>query len=303
MWCAVLAQAGYRIRVAVRRPDLAHFLQPLGNVGQIHPMQANLRYRWSVDRAVEGADTVVNLVGILQQTGRQKYDTLHGFGARAVAEAARGVGRASGAFFRRLAPTPHSLSNYGMSKAQGEVAVRETIKNATILRPSIIFGPEDDFFNRFAAMARLSPILPLIGGGHTRFQPVFVGDVAEAVSRAVEGVVRSGITYELGGPDIMTFRECLELIMAETGRSRMLMPLPWWLASTIGRVGDFVPGAPITRDQVLMLKHDNVVGKEAIRAKRTLAGIGIQPASVHALVPQYLARFRASGQFHHNRTA
>lgn len=230
-----LAEQGYQVRVAVRRPDLAFHLQPLGNVGQIKAVQANLRYRDSVDAAVQGADVVVNLVGVLQESGKQKFDAVHAFGARAVAEAARNVG-AQLIHFSAIGADPDSPSEYGQSKADGEQAVLETSKRAIIMRPSIIFGQEDGFFNRFAAMARISPVLPLIGGGKTKFQPVYVGDVAKAVLAAVEGKASGGKVYELGGPEVVSFRECMEMMMVEIDRKPLLLPLPWFAARMIAKI-------------------------------------------------------------------
>lgn len=291
-----LAKRGCRVRVAVRRPDLAFHLQPLGNVGQIKAVQANLRYRWSVDRACEGADTVINLVGILKEGGKQRFAAVQDFGARAVAEAARGAG-AKLVHMSAIGADPNSRSAYGRTKALGEQAALETVKDAIVIRPSIIFGPEDDFFNRFAEMSRLSPFLPLIGGGTTRFQPVFVGDVAEAYARAVDGAVAGGRIYELGGPQVATFRECLEIMLAEIDRERIFLPLPWSIAKALGKATGWLPGAPITYDQVVMLETDNVVSAEAQRARRTLEGIGVNPHSMATILPSYLWRFRPQGQF------
>ena len=291
-----LAARGYRVRVAVRRPDLAFHLQPLGTVGQIKAVQANLRYRWSVDRACEGADHVVNLVGILKETSRQSFPAVQEFGARAVAEAARAAG-AKLTHVSAIGADEDSPSAYARTKAEGEKAVFETLKQAVILRSSLMFGPEDDFFNRFAEMARLSPALPLIGGGHTKFQPVFVGDVAQAIARSVDGEVAGGKVYEMGGPEVASFRELMELMLSEIDRSRLLVPVPWFLAKGIARAIGWVPGAPITHDQVLLLQSDNVVSAEAIKAKRTLEGMGITPTSMEAILPSYLWRFRPQGQF------
>lgn len=291
-----LANRGYQVRVAVRRPDLAFHLQPLGQVGQIKAMQANLRYRWSVDRACEGADCVINLVGILQENGRQTFDAVQDFGARAVAEAARGAG-ARLIHASALGADPESPAEYGRTKALGEQAVRETVKDAVIFRPSIIFGPEDEFFNRFAKMARLSPFLPLIGGGTTRFQPVFVGDVAEAIARAVDGEATAGKTYELGGPEVATFRQCMELMLEITDRQRLLVNLPWSIAEGLARATGWLPGAPLTRDQVLMLKQDVTVSEAAEQQGRTLDGLGIRAHTMAAILPSYLWSYRPQGQF------
>jgi NADH dehydrogenase len=291
-----LAQRGYRIRVACRRPDLAGHLQPLGNVGQIQPVQANLRVRWSVDQAVLGADHVINLVGILYEGGRQRFAAVHEFGARAVAEAARSVG-AGLTHVSAIGADVKSESVYARTKALGEKAVLETVKDAVIFRPSINFGPEDDFFNRFATMARYSPALPLIGGGTTKFQPVYVADVAEAIARSVEGAVEGGRIYELGGPNVLTFKQCMEELLTVIDRKRMLVPVPWWVAGIQASILGLLPKPLLTRDQLVQLRSDNVVSDEAAKTGRTLAGLGIQPQSLGTILPSYLWRFRAAGQF------
>ncbi|MHC5655027.1 complex I NDUFA9 subunit family protein [Stappia sp.] len=296
-----LARRGYRIRVAVRRPDLAEFLQPLGAVGQIMPVQANLRHRWSVDRAVEGSDAVVNLVGILAESGQQTFDAVQTFGARAVAEATRAAGIENLVQISAIGADADSASIYARTKARGEAAVRETVPGAVIVRPSIVFGPEDDFFNRFAAMARLSPALPLIGGGETRFQPVFVGDVAEVIARAVDGDIARGTTYELGGPEVASFRQCLELMLTVVRRKRLLVPLPFGLARFKARILQMLPGSLLTVDQVELLKSDNVVSQAAIAEGHTLEGLGIKGSSMAAILPTYLERFRERGQYDANR--
>lgn len=291
-----LARRGYRVRVAVRNPNLAGHLQPLGNVGQIQAVQANLRYRWSVDRAVQGADHVVNLVGILFESGRQTFDAVQDFGARAVAEAARGVG-AKLTHVSALGADLQSTAAYARTKARGEQAVRETMKDAVIFRPSIVFGPEDGFFNRFAAMARLSPVLPLIGGGETKFQPVYVADVAEAIARSVEGKVKGGKVYELGGPQVLTFRQCMEEMLAVIGRKRVLAPVPWGLARLQASVLGLLPNPLLTTDQVEMLKADNIVSASAAKEGRSFAGLGIVPDPMEAILPSYLWQYRPAGQF------
>jgi len=290
-----LARRGYRIRVACRRPDLAGHLQPLGNVGQIQPVQANLRARWSVDRAVAGADHVINLVAILHESGRQRFDAIHSFGARAVAEAARAAG-ASLVHVSAIGADAKSPAHYARSKAAGEQAVQETLPDAVIFRPSIMFGPEDGFFNRFATMARYTPALPLIGGGHTRFQPVYVADVAEAIARAVDGEVAGGI-YELGGPEALTFRECMERMLATIDRKRWLVPVPWFIARLQGAILGLLPSPLLTSDQVKLLETDNVVSAEAERDGRTLTGLGIRPKSIESILPSYLWTYRPAGQF------
>jgi NADH dehydrogenase len=291
-----LAKRGYRIRAAVRRPDLAGHLQPLGNVGQVMPMQANLRYRWSVDRAVEGADLVINLVGILNKSGRQTFSAIHGFGARAVAEAARGAG-AGLTHVSAIGASRNSPSAYARSKAEGERAVLETVKDAVVFRPSIVFGPEDHFFNRFAGMARYSPFLPLIGGGETRFEPVYVGDVAEAIARSVDGDLKGGTVYELGGPEVLTFRECMEEMLRVIERKRILLNTPWSIARMQAAVLGLLPKPLLTADQVIQLGIDNVVSEEAKKKGRTLEGIGIAGETVGTILPSYLWRYRVAGQF------
>ncbi|WP_186392883.1 MULTISPECIES: complex I NDUFA9 subunit family protein [unclassified Pannonibacter] len=298
-----LARRGYRIRAAVRRPDLAEHLQPQGGVGQIMPVQANLRYRWSVDRAVEGADAVVNLVGILYQSGRQSFDAVQGFGPRAIAEAARAAGLNGIVHVSAIGADAASPAAYARSKAAGEAGVLETLPDSVILRPSIVFGPEDDFFNRFAAMARMSPVLPLVGGGGTKFQPVYVGDVAAAVAKAVDGGCKPGTVYELGGPEVKSFKECLELMLEITRRKRLLLPLPFGAAEMQARVLQLLPKPLLTVDQVKMLRVDNVVSAAAEAEGRTLAGLGINPSSLAAILPSYLTRFREHGQYDAHRVA
>ncbi|WP_454918383.1 complex I NDUFA9 subunit family protein [Xanthobacter sediminis] len=291
-----LALRGYRVRVAVRRPELAGFLQPLGYVGQIQVVQANVRFPESVARAVAGADAVVNSVGVLVESGRQRYDAVHVAGARAVAEAAARTG-APLVHVSAIGADKASPSGYGRSKADGEEAVTAAHGAAVILRPSLVFGPEDAFFNRFAAMAQLSPVLPLIGGGVTRFQPVFVGDVALAVQRAVDGKAKAGTVYELGGPEVRTFKDLMELMLREIGARKVLLNVPFGLAGLIAVLTQWIPGAPLTTDQVAMLKADNVVSEAATAGGRTLAGLGVMPTALTVELPTYLWRFRKAGQF------
>jgi len=291
-----LARRGYRVRVAVRHPDLAGHVQPLGNVGQIQPVQANLRVRWSVDRAVEGADHVINLVGIMHESGRQRFASVQEFGARAVAEAARAAG-AKMTQVSAIGADAQSEAGYARTKASGEAAVLDTLPDAIIVRPSIVFGPEDKFFNRFANMARFSPFLPLVGGGHTRFQPVYVGDLAEALALTVDGKAKAGTTYELGGPEVLTFRECMEHMLKVIDRSRVLVPIPWPIASLQGAILGLLPNPLLTSDQVTLLKSDNVVSDAARTDGRTLAALGITPQSLDAILPSYLWRYRVAGQY------
>ena len=291
-----LARRGYQVRVACRRPDLAVHLQPLGNVGQIQAVQANLRVRWSVDRAVQDAAHVVNLVGILHETGRQTFNAVQDFGARAVAEAARSVG-AGLTHGSAIGADLSSQSVYARTKARGEAAVLETMPGAVIYRPSIVFGPEDGFFNRFANMARFSPVLPLIGGGETKFQPVFVGDVAEAIARSVDGKVEGGKIYELGGPQVLSFRQCMEEMLTIIDRKRMLVPVPWSVAYMQASILGLLPNPLLTSDQVTLLKSHNVVSAEAEKAGRSFAGLGLHPQSIASVLPSYLWRYRPAGQF------
>ena len=292
-----LLKRGWRVRAAVRRPDLAGYLQPLGMVGWVQPIQANLRYRWSVDRAVEGADAVVNLVAILSPSGRQSYEAVNVFGSRAVAEAARAQGLKSIVQVSAIGASPDSPTGYGRSKAAGEAAVFETLPKSVVMRPSIMFGPEDHFFNRFAGMARMAPALPLIGGGKTRFQPVFAGDVAKAIADAVEGRARPGAVYELGGPEIVTFRECMELMLKVIGRKRLLLPMPWGVASVLGSILQVLPGKVLTADQVRELRSDNIVSEAAIAEGRTIQALGIEPTTLEAVLPTYLSQFRVRGEY------
>jgi uncharacterized protein YbjT (DUF2867 family) len=296
-----LAKRHYRIRVAVRRPDLAGHLQPLGRVGQIHAVQANLRYPDSVAAAVRHADVVINLAAILFERGRQKFAAVHVGGADAVARAAAAAS-ARMIHVSAIGADVDSPSEYARTKALGEAAVRAAVPGAVIFRPSILFGPEDDFFNRFGAMARLSPVLPLVGGGHTRFQPVFVGDVAEAIAKAVDGDIQAGTTYELGGPEVKTFRQLLEFVLATVERRRLLVPLPFPLAALQATFLQFLPKPPLTPDQVRLLHVDNVVSAEATREGRTLPALGIVPVTIAAIVPTYLWRFRKTGQFRRQMT-
>ena len=293
-----LAKRGYRIRVAVRRPDLAGFLVPAGNLGQISIVQANVRYRNSIDRAVEGAQHVVNCVGILAESGRNTFDAVQEFGAKAIAEAARGVG-ASLTHISALGANANSASAYARTKARAEAAILLIKPDAVIMRPSIVFGPEDGFFNKFADMSRTAPFLPLIGGGETKFQPVYVEDVAEAVARSVDGKLKAGTTYELGGPEVLTFRECLETTLSVINRKKTLVSIPFAVASLMGSIASLVPliTPPITPDQVTLLKSDNVVSKQAEAEGRTLKDIGLLPTLLISVLPSYLVRYRPQGQF------
>lgn len=295
-----LAKLGYRIRVAVRRPELAGFLQPLGQVGQIHAVQANVRHSASVEAAARDADVVINLVGILFERGRQKFDAVQAFGAEAVALAAAAFG-ARMVHVSAIGADEHAPSHYARSKAVGERLVLAAVPSAVILRPSVLFGPEDDFFNKFAAIARFSPALPLIGGGHTRFQPVFAGDVASAVVAAIEGRADDGEVYELGGPEVRSFKQLMQFMLATIERQRLLVPIPFALAKFQAGILQLLPKPLLTPDQVELLRGDVTVSDQAKREGRTLKALGIDAVAMAAIVPSYLWRFRKAGQF--NATA
>ena len=292
-----LCKRDYRVRVAVRRPELAGYLQPLGRVGQIHAVQANLRYPASVEAAMRDLHVAINLVGILTEGGAQTFEAVQNKGAETVARAASAAG-ARMVQVSAIGADENSPSGYARAKAAGEKAVLAAVPSATILRPSLIFGPDDQFTNRFASLARMSPFLPLIGGGVTKLQPAYVGDVATAVANAVDGKTKEGATYELGGPEVLTMREIMEIILRITERRRMLLSLPFGLAKFQAMFLQFAPGPlKLTPDQVALLESDNVVSDAAKAAGLTLEGLGIAPDSLEAIAPQYLWRFRATGQF------
>jgi len=296
-----LCKRDYRVRVAVRRPELAGHLQPLGKVGQIHAVQANLRYPASVEAAMRDCQIAINLVGILTESGAQTFDAVQAVGAEAVAKAASAAG-ARMVHVSAIGADENSASRYARAKAAGEKAVLAAVPSATILRPSVLFGSDDQFTNRFAALARMSPALPLVGGGVTKMQPAYVGDVATAVAEAVDGNTKAGATYELGGPEVLTMREIMEIILSITERERMLIPLPFGLAKLQALLLQFAPGAlKLTPDQVELLRADNVVSEPAKAGGLTLEGLGITPDSLEAIAPQYLWRFRATGQFQKKR--
>ena len=291
-----LARQGYRVRIAVRRPDLAGHLQPMGAVGQIHAVQANIRDRASIERAITGSFAVINLVGILFETGRQKFDAVQAAGAGVVAEAAAAAGVAHFVHQSAIGADAQSSSAYGRSKAEGEANVLKAFRGAVILRPSIIFGPEDTFFNRFAAMARLSPVIPLVGAD-TLFQPVFVGDVAAAALAAIEGKAKPGKTYELGGPETASFRDLIARMLRIIERKRLIVTLPFALARFQAAFLQLMPKPLLTTDQVRLLEHDNVVSAKAVSSGRTLRDLGVEPRAMEAILPGYLYRFRRAGEF------
>jgi NADH dehydrogenase len=307
---AVLARKNFRIRVAVRRPNLAGNVQPFGFPGQIHPVQANLRYPDSVERAVRGASVVINLVGVLRPRGKQTLEAVHAEGAKRVAEAAAAAG-ARMIHVSALGADSASPSAYARTKAEGEGAVRAAVPDAVVFRPSVIFGPGDGFLNRFGSLARMLPVLPL-AGAETRFQPVYVGDVAEAVARAAGGSVAGGHAYELGGPEVRTLRDLVEYVLATTGRRRFVVALSprfarWQAMATeildLLTLGLMPDELVLTRDQVALLGSDNVISEQAKAEGRTLEGLGIVPTSIEAVAPAYLTRFRRTGQFDLKRDA
>lgn len=288
-----LARGGDRVAVAVRRTEAAQFLRMFGDVGQVMPVPCDVTLPASVAAALQGADAAVNLVGILYPRGRQKFDAVHREGAANVAAAARAAGVKRLVHVSAIGADPHSPSAYARSKGQGEEAVRAAFPEATILRPSVVFGPEDDFFNRFARLARVAPALPLFGGGRTRFQPVYVGDVADAVKAALDDKATRGRTYELGGPEVLTFEQILKLILAETGRSACLVRLPLWTADLLGALSPITPRLPghapmITRDQARLLRRDNIVAEGAAG----LADLGLTPTALELELPTYLGKYR-----------
>jgi NADH dehydrogenase len=298
-----LAKGGWRIRVAVRNPSLAYAMRLAGDVGQVDIVQANVRMEGSVARALEGAVAAVNLPAVAREVGRQTFEAVHVEGARNVARAAKAAGVAQLVQMSALGADAASPSKYARTKAEAEAAVREAFPGAVVLRPSVVFGPEDDFFNRFAAMAGVSPFLPLVGGGKTRFQPVFVGDVAKAIAKTAVDPACAGQTYELGGPADFSFRELMEIVLKEIGKRRILLPLPWPAAALMGALFDaanLVPSlmgiplpTPITADQVKLLKTDNVVSG----AYPGLAELGVSATTLEAVLPSYLYRYRKGGQY------
>ncbi len=296
-----LAKRGYRVRAAVRRPELAGHLQPLGTVGQIMAVQANVRFPDSLAAACQGAHAVVNLAGILNSSGAQTFAAVHADGAEAAAAAARGAGARVYIQCSAIGAASGSSSVYGRTKAEGEERARAAFPDAVIVRPSIVFGPEDEFFNRFAALSRFLPALPLIGGGRTRFQPVFVGDVARAVARLVDRGSVDGRIYELGGPEVLSFRELLQYILQTVGRRRLLVPVPFFFAKVQAAFLQLLPNPLLTVDQVRLLKSDNVVSEAARAEGRTLEGLGVGPTAIAAIVPSYLYRYRRAGQFSGNK--
>lgn len=291
---ARLAKTGCIIRVPSRQPGEAAFLRTLGSVGQIVPLPVTIRDDESLAYAIRDTDLVINLIGILAPSGRgSSFEKIQAELPGRIARIAREAGVARLVQMSAIGADPDSPSAYARSKAEGERRVLEAFPDATILRPSIVFGPEDGFFNRFGAMAQMSPFLPLIGGGETRFQPVYVGDVCDAVMQALATTASKGRTYELGGPRVYTFKELMRLVLKETGRNNGLLEIPWWLATLQAAVLERLPGKLLTRDQVSLLRKDNVVSG----ALPGLAELGVQPTAAEVIIPTYLDKFRIGGRF------
>jgi uncharacterized protein YbjT (DUF2867 family) len=283
-----IAKTGARVRAAVRRPDSASFLKPMGDVGQVTPISANIRDDASVAAAVEGADAVINLVGILFPGGKQTFNALQAEGAQRVAMAAKAAGVERLVQMSAIGADADSESVYASTKGIGEQLVQEAFPGASIVRPSIVFGPEDDFFNKFAAIARLAPALPLIGGGHTKFQPVYVGDVAAAVAAICTNPKTAGTTFEVGGPQVYSFRQLMEILLAEIDRKRLLAPLPFPIAKLQAALLELSPIPILTRDQVRLLQQDNVLTGDF----PGLEDLGIDATTLEAILPSYLRRYR-----------
>lgn len=303
-----LAARGYLVRAAVREPASALFLKTMGDVGQVAPMQANIRDEASVSAAIEGAHGVVNLIGILFESGKQKFDEVHRKGAESIAKASTNAGVQKLVHVSALGASGNSQSVYARSKAAGENAVRAAFESAVVFRPSVVFGPQDDFFNRFAEMASVAPALPVFGcplptirngtldwygDGGTKFQPIYAGDLADAIVQVFEGNNVLSKTYELGGPQVYSFKEILDLILLETGRRRLMVPLPFWIASIVAFFTGLLPVPPLTPDQVILLRSDNVVNE----GSSSLADLGIDATSVEAIVPSYLDQYCKGGRF------
>lgn len=291
-----LARRGYRIRVAVRRPDLAGHVRMYGFPGQIAPIQANLRFPESVHAAVRGASMVINLAGISYEKGRQKFRAVHTLGAKTVAEAARNAGIGRLIHVSALGADAKSPSAFLRSKAAGEADVVKAFPEALIVRPAVIFGPDDRFFNIFGNLARLSPVLPVLSG-ETLVQPVNVVDVADAIAKLADGAGQPGDVYELGGPETETMRALIERVNVLSMRNRPLVPLAAGLAKPIASLISILPRPLITADQVVRLGIETLVSEKAAKAGRTLAGLGITPTSLDAVLPTYLWRFRRNGEF------
>lgn len=292
-----LAARGIVVAVGCRNAERAKFLRPMGNVGQIVTLGVAIDDEDALARFLEGSDWVVNAVGILAETGSQRFERVHHQGPARLARLARAAGVERFVHLSAIGADPRSPSLYARTKAAGEAAVREHFPTATILRPSVVFGPEDRLFNRFAEMAVYSPVLPLIGGGGTKFQPVYVGDVADAVVACLEDATTEGRIYELGGPETYSLREIVERVLAEIRRKRFLLDIPFGLAAFQGKLLSLLPSPPLTEDQVLLLKRDSVVSPGALG----LADLGIAATPLEAILPTYLDRFRRGGWYERAR--
>ena len=297
-----LVKDGWRVRVPLRSPHTAQELKVIGDVGQVQLMQANIRFPQSVERAVEGSDAVINLVALLFEAGKQNFESVHVRGAETLANAAKAAGIHNVVQVSAIGADIDSDSDYARTKAEAEAAIRAAVPSADIMRPSILFGAEDDFFNRFASMAQFVPALPLIGGGETKMQPVYAGDVAQAIAKVV-GQGTSGKIYELGGPQSYSFKELMQFMLETIDRKRFLLPVPWFAANMMGFMGEISGYAPflepfLTRDQVKNLKVDNVVADEALG----FSDLGIKLETMETIVPTYIARYRKYGQFHERRS-
>lgn len=297
-----LVRDGWRVRVPMRSPHLGHELRVLGTVGQVQLVQANLRFPHSVDAALDGADACVNLVALLYETGRQTFESLHVDGANAIASACADRGITNMAHISAIGADPEAKSDYARTKGEGEAIILGHLPTADILRPSIIFGEGDGFFTRFASMAVMTPVLPLIGGGHTKFQPAYVCDVAAAVAKVIKRGT-TGQTYELAGPQTYSFEQLMRFTLSTIDRRRFLVPVPWFAAGPMGLAGEMSGALPfvepfLTRDQVENLKVDNVASND----HPGFMDLDIVPDTIEAIVPDYLERFRKHGQFHESRS-
>lgn len=294
-----LARDGFRIRVVTRNPNLHLELKPLGEVGQIALVRGDVRDPDQVRNAVRGAAYVVNLVGILRPGGGQSFEAIHAAGPDAVAQACAAEGVEGLVQMSAIGADPNSNSAYSRSRAEGEAATRAAFPSAVVLRPSVVFGTGDGFFNLFARLMRFTRVFfPSFGGGRTKFQPVYVGDVADAVSIALRTPAHRGRTFELGGPAVMSLQEILDLIARETGRSFIYLPVPFFLLDIMSLLTGWLPFAPMTYDQAKLLRKDNVVkvGADAARVG-TFADLGITPTPAEAIVESYLYAYRPTGQY------
>ena len=305
-----LARRDIVVRVAVRDVEAAQFLKPMGAVGQVAPIETDLRDPASVARALDGADAAVNAVSLYVERGKTTFFSVHEEGARTVARAAAEAGVGRLVHVSGIGVDANSPSRYARSRAAGEALVRDAFPDVTIMRPSVVFGPEDAFFNTFGALARLFWALPLFGvrrtdafpfyeAGFTKMQPVYVADIADAIVAALEDDKTKRSVFELGGPEVYSFADLIRLVCEETGRKRMLVPVPFWAASIMGAMMSLMPDPPLTRDQVKLLKSDNVVGKKALGLK----DLGVSPTAVETILPTYLQRFRKGGRFGQTRLA